>query len=135
MRLKTTLALLALACALPARPAPPQPEATQLQGRYDLWQDGDGGPLCHVTLGGTPTLGGQALRADADCARKLGLAGDPYAWFMAPDGRLVIIDAARQPLLRMERVGDPRQREFKDRRAGDYNNAVLLTPATPITTK
>jgi hypothetical protein len=98
--------------------------AKQLKGTYDLWQDGEGGLSCKITLGDQPTLGGLTVQADQDCAEKLALEGDPYAWFINDEEKLIIIDAARQALLRMETIPDG---SYKDRRDGDYVNAVLLT--------
>lgn len=106
-----------LAWAQPPAPAP---------GRYTLWQDGEGGPTCQLRLTPQRTIGGQAIEGAQRCAASLQLAGDPYAWFMDAQGRLVIVDATRQPLLRMERLPDG---DYKDRRQGDYVNAVLLSPA------
>jgi hypothetical protein len=117
---------------VPAAPAsvaehtfpPASPAEHKLAGAYNLWQDGEGGPSCKLTLQAEPILGGNALDVEADCDAKLKLGGDPHAWFLNADGLLVIIDAARQPLLRMEQQPDG---DYKDRRAGDYVNAVLLT--------
>jgi len=99
-------------------------EETRLSGKHDLWQDGEGGPVCHVTLETTPTIGGHVMQADADCDRKLKLGGDPFAWFLDPAGVLVIVDPARRPLLHLRRLDDG---SYKDRRDGDYVNAILLT--------
>ncbi|KRW62859.1 AprI/Inh family metalloprotease inhibitor [Pseudomonas sp. TTU2014-080ASC] len=107
-----------------AQLAPAPQYAERLKGAYDLWQDGEGGPLCKVRLGDTPTIGGLSLQADEDCASKLNLAGDPYAWFINPNGQLIIIDATRQALLRMKVLEDG---SYKDPRDGDYVNAVLLS--------
>jgi len=107
-------------------PSPPLPSAEEarLSGKHDLWQDGEGGPVCHVMLTTTPTIGGMAVQADDDCDRKLRLGGDPFAWFINPAGVVVIVDPARRPLLHLERLADG---SYKDRRDGDFVNAVLLT--------
>jgi hypothetical protein len=97
---------------------------SRLKGSYDLWQDGEGGPRCAVTLGEKPIRGCLTLIAGEDCASKLALKGHPYAWFINPDGQLIIIDEARQALLRMNGLDDG---SYKDPRDGDYVNAVLLT--------
>lgn len=112
--------------AAPAQSAGPAPSAeeTRLSGKHDLWQDCEGGPVCHVTLETAPTIGGHVIQAEADCARKLKLGGDPFAWFLDPAGVLVIVDPARRPLLHLRRLDDG---SYKDRRDGDYVNAVLLT--------
>jgi hypothetical protein len=96
----------------------------KLLGAWDLWQDGEGGPSCAVQLTDQAILGGFAIEAEADCASKLDLAEEPYAWFLNDHGQLIIVDGARQALLRLN---DEHDGSFKDRRAGDYSNAVLLT--------
>lgn len=115
----------AAASAVP-QPGPPEPgaEEARLSGKHDLWQDGEGGPVCHVTLTTTPTIGGNAIQAEDDCDRKLKLGGDPFAWFINPAGVVVIVDPARRPLLHLERLADG---SYKDRRDGGDVNAVLLT--------
>ena len=97
----------------------------ELGSDYDLWQDGEGGASCAVSLGDQRSIGGYQLDADEDCAAKLELAGDPQAWFLRDDGQLILVDATRQVLLRLDRLHDG---TFKDPRDGDYVNAVLLTP-------
>lgn len=72
------------------------------------------------------TIGGQALKAQEDCDGRLSLGGDPQAWFVAEQGYVVIIDATRRVLLRMEPLGDG---DYRDRRRGDYVDAVILSPA------
>lgn len=104
--------------------ASPSPEERRLQGRYELWQDGEGGLGCELLLKAEPIPGGNALEADADCDENLDLGGDPHAWFVDGEQVLVIVDAARQPLLRMERLSDG---DFQDRRDGDFVNAVVLS--------
>lgn len=121
------LASPASAAASPVQPAPgpaPSAQEARLRGKHDLWQDGEGGPVCRVTLETAPTIGGHVIQADADCDRKLKLGGDPFAWFVDPAGVLVIVDAARRPLLHLQRLDDG---SYKDRRDGDYVNAILLT--------
>lgn len=103
---------------------PASPQERTLQGSYDLWQDGEGGLSCKLELRTEPILGGKALDAAGDCDGNLKLGGDPYAWFLNADGVLVLIDATRRPLLRLERLSDG---SYKDRRDGDYVNAILLT--------
>lgn len=110
------------------QPRTPPAQVEALQGRYDLWQDGEGGPLCTLRLTPQRTIGGFAVAGAAQCAQKLELAGDPHAWFVREDGVLLMLDAARQPLLYMRPLG---QGEFKDSRQGDYVNAVILSPKRP----
>jgi hypothetical protein len=121
--LAALVGLLGLSSAAQARsPSTPAP------GRYTLWQDGEGGPTCQLRLTTHKAIGGQAIEGGQRCAARLKLEGDPYAWFVDAQGRVVILDATRQPLLRMERLADG---DYKDRRQGDYVDAVLLTRDGP----
>lgn len=129
-------ALLAVATSACANATPPTGEThtrpaaqsalAPQPGRYALWQDGEGGRVCKLTLLSARTIGGQALKAQEDCDGRLSLGGDPQAWFVAEQGYVVIIDATRRVLLRMEPLGDG---DYRDRRRGDYVDAVILSPA------
>lgn len=106
------------------------PWVAELRGDYTLWQDGEAGlgQLCDIILGVDRTIGGYAVSTDGKCEEQLQLAGEPAAWFLREDGYLILIDAARQALLTMQRLPDG---GWKDSRNGDYVDAVLLDPRSP----
>jgi hypothetical protein len=111
--------------AAPAQPPSPSPTSPP-PGRYDLWQDGEGGQVCKLTLQSGRTIGGHPLKAATGCDERLSLGGAPQAWFVDAQGRVVIVDATRRVLLRMEPLDNG---EYRDRRRGDYVDAVILSPA------
>lgn len=79
------------------------PAVSRIKGHYVLWEDFEGGRMCQISLTDTPTIGGFAATADDACVRQLGIAEDVFAWFIAPDdGWLVLIDATRRILLRLQ---------------------------------
>lgn len=82
--------------------APAEPFVARVAGDYDLWEDTEGGQVCRITLQRHRVIGGYGVAVqDPDCLQVLELDGDPYAWFIADDGALVVLDAARTVLLRM----------------------------------
>lgn len=79
-----------------------EPYAVGMAGPYHLWEDTEGGTVCDLDLYDTPILGGYGLKIDNACVQKLELDGEMYAWFVDPsDQALVIIDAARQAIVRL----------------------------------
>lgn len=107
--------------------APPDPSIALVAGRYELWEDTEGGESCDVALEQARTIGGHVLVADEACLAKLDLDGEPLAWFVAADGALVFIDATRQRVLTLERHHDG---SFYVPRAGRYS--LNLTPPNPL---
>jgi len=103
--MKALLAPLLFCAAMSAAHANPDP-AIRLAGDYDLWEDFEGGRVCALTLTGDQTIGGYGAEGDEDCIAHLGLDGDIFAWFVAGDGQLVLIDATRRALLRFNVTGD-----------------------------
>ena len=98
--------------------------ATRMKGAYHLTEDREGGRSCDVALSNERTIGGYVAQADNACIAvyalpwfcSLGDAGDAekacafkptediFAWFLSPEGDVVLIDAARQPLFRLKPV-------------------------------
>ncbi|GAA0205751.1 hypothetical protein QOZ96_002731 [Brevundimonas nasdae] len=82
-------------------PDHPQPDPSPL-GDFVLWEDREGGRVCPVELENARTIGGYSFVYDEECLDRLGIA-DPYAWFAADDGSIVLIDVTRHVLLRLTR--------------------------------
>ena len=99
---------------------------SKFKGAYDIWEDFEGGKVCKINLGDEPTIGGYALEGDANCFAAFKLDGDPYAWFVDQERRIVIIDATRKILIRFEPVEDG---AFYARRTDAGLENINLTPA------
>ncbi len=115
--------LVLLAGGSPAMAADPDP--TQLKGKWELWEDHEGGTVCPITLESGQAIGGFALTGSEACFRKLKLRGDPYAWFLDKDGNFILIDATRKMLARFDRLEDG---TFYARRGGEGLDNLNLTP-------
>ncbi|HZV17195.1 MAG TPA: AprI/Inh family metalloprotease inhibitor [Sphingobium sp.] len=87
--------------------APPEAYVTTINGKFQLWQNdrGEDGWMCEIELLGSRTIGGYGIRGDDPCLRKLGFE-DLSAWFVEPDGYLVLIDATRKPVMRLKRADE-----------------------------
>jgi len=95
-------------------------------GDYDLWEDFEGGRVCRITLENARTIGGYAVTSDTACVGALKLGGDLFAWFPAEDGAVVLIDAARKTLARLEPLPD--QTFYARRQDQGLENLVLSRP-------
>jgi len=82
------------------------PDPMALKGKWELWEDHEGGTVCPITLANDQAIGGFALMGSEACFRKLKLKGDPYAWFLDPEGSVVLIDATRKVLVRFDALED-----------------------------
>jgi len=108
----------------------PDAWASQLQGRHVLREDVQGGRGCRITLTDQRTIGGYALTSDEPCIRRLAIPEDIFAWFIDAEGRLVLIDATRKPLLRMQPLSS--DGEFHAQRSPPQRgNLVLSVDTTP----
>ena len=88
--------------------APVEDYVAPISGKFELWQNdrGDDAWMCEVELLGTRTIGGYGITGDEACLRKIGIE-DLSAWFVADeDGYLVLIDATRRPVMRLQKVED-----------------------------
>lgn len=81
-------------------------DPVRLKGQWELWEDHEGGTVCALGLDNAPAIGGFALEGSEACLRTLKLKGDPYAWFLDPQGNVVLIDATRKAVLRLDRLDD-----------------------------
>lgn len=106
--------------------APLDPEIARITGRYDFWEDIEGGHSCEVTLDEARTIGGHVFIADEACIASLDLDGEPLAWFVASDGALVFVDATRQRVLTLERLPDDTYYARRTER-----RSLNLTPPNP----
>ena len=102
------------------------PDASQVKGSYDIWEDFEGGTVCPLTLDDAEAIGGYALEGDDTCMQVFKFAGDPYAWFLDDDSRLVMIDATRQVLARFQPLEDG---VFRADRSDEGLEGVVLSPA------
>ena len=80
-------------------PNSPQPDHSPL-GRFNLWEDFEGGRVCPIELENARTIGGYTFVFDDSCLKALNLP-DAMAWFPAEDGAIVIIDGTRKILVRL----------------------------------
>jgi len=101
--------------------------AGKLKGAYEIWEDFEGGKVCPLALDDEQSIGGFALEGDDQCMEPFKLTGDPNAWFLDDEGWLVLIDAARQTLVRFR--PDEKGGFYADRTA-DRLESLNLTPAS-----
>lgn len=97
------------------------------KGKFDIWEDFEGGRVCPVTLTDEMAIGGFALEGDEACLGELKLGGDPAAWFIDGEGSFVLIDATRHALVRFKALEDG---SFYADRSADGLDNLNLTPAT-----
>ena len=101
--------------------------AEKLKGKFDIWEDFEGGRVCPVTLSDETAIGGFALEGADACLAELKLGGDPAAWFIDGEGSFVLIDATRHALVRFNALEDGSF--YADRSAEGLDN-LNLTPAS-----
>jgi len=124
MRLIIGVALLVASCIASVAS---EPYAEKLKGKFDIWEDFEGGKVCPVTLTDETSIGGFALEGDESCLAELKLGGDPSAWFIDDAGRFVLIDATRHALVRFEPLEDG---SFYANRSAEGLDNLNLTPST-----
>ncbi|WP_257558051.1 protease inhibitor Inh/omp19 family protein [Sphingobium sp. CFD-2] len=108
--------------------------ASRMKGIYELAEDREGGRACRIILTDERTIGGYEAQADNACTALFALpwfcghddvidteknctpgpTEDVFAWFVAPDGQIVLIDGARQPLFRLTPLSDGIYYERRD---------------------
>jgi hypothetical protein len=122
MRLLAAATMLAASCLL----ANASDDAeSKLKGRYEIWEDFEGGTVCKLFLDDEMSIGGNALEGDDQCMQSFKLDGDPNAWFVDDEGKLVLIDAMRRVLVRFEPHSDG---SFYANRTADGLESLNLTP-------
>lgn len=94
-------------------------------GTFDLWEDREGGLVCHVELESARTIGGHSIVFDEDCVSRLQLGADLHAWFAAKDGSIVLIDATRRVLVQLRRLDNG---DYYASRGGGLENLNLTRP-------
>jgi ABC-type Zn uptake system ZnuABC Zn-binding protein ZnuA len=122
MRMPTAIAML-LASALLAHAS--DSDGSQYKGRYEIWEDFEGGTVCPLVLEDEMSIGGFALQGDDGCMAVFELDGDPHAWFVDAEGWIVLIDATRQILSRFEPQEDG---TFYANRTADRRTSLNLSP-------
>ncbi|MFC4625199.1 AprI/Inh family metalloprotease inhibitor [Daeguia caeni] len=124
-----SVSLFAIVMAMPVFAAEPvDPDIRKAAGRYDLWEDYEGGTVCTINLTTKRTIGGYVIDGKEDCFARLALDGDPFAWFLTDAGDVVIIDATRKRLVTLEHHKD---REYYAVRQNEGRANLNLTPPTP----
>ncbi|QPI75614.1 hypothetical protein IZV00_19410 (plasmid) [Sphingobium sp. Cam5-1] len=119
-------------------PEAPDANARRIKGIYQLAEDREGGRACRIILTDERTIGGYAAQANQACVAKFALpwycghgdatdmdkncaprpTEDVFAWFVAPDGQIVLIDGARQPLFHLSPLSDGVYYERRDGSVG-----------------
>ena len=94
-------------------------------GDFALWEDREGGLVCHIELERARVIGGHSIVFDEDCIKRLELGGDLAAWFAADNGDIVLIDDTRKVLVRLKKH---RKDEYYAVREGYVENLVMDRP-------
>lgn len=103
-----------------------EPYVSKLKGKYDLWEDFEGGKVCKVTLAPDATIGGFVFKGDDRCMTTFKFTGDPQSWFVDKEGWLVILDATRKTLARFKPGKDGSF--YANRTADGLENLNLTRP-------
>ena len=106
MSIKTAAILLGLALAMPAQGQPLPQGPKRFTGAWSMGHDGEGARTCVINLDPQGVIGGARLRVPARCKGIVDRWDELYAWYVNPDGQLVMADATRKSIYRFRRL-DP----------------------------
>jgi len=108
-----------LFATLLAAGAPAAPKA--FTGAWYLGRDGEGADTCRVRLNAAPVIGGFQLVAAKACAKVTPRAADLYAWYVNPEGAVVMADPTRRAVL----VLKPLVKGVWATEGGDFDRLLL----------
>jgi hypothetical protein len=104
MRLTAIIALPLIAVGLMGATDPPAPWAKPYAGAWTLSGVSEGDPVCGLTLGQDPVIGGASISVSATCRRNYPLE-DVAGWTLS--GKSIrLIDAVRAKVLNLEPAAD-----------------------------
>lgn len=118
-----------LASEAAAKPPPSQITVaeTPLVGTWRIGRDGEGAMTCAIYLRAPAVIGGHEVKTAKICVDAIDRADDISAWYLNPDGDLVLADPLRKPVYRFHRLeGGIWATE------GDDVDRVLLRPASQV---